>query len=449
MKKRNILLLVLLLPLVAFAQFTNDAEEFCTARELVFRTKTRHFLGSDEFVYNYLTTQNFFTSDSASFIKYRVPVKLWIYTHRDGSGNISDEEIGVFIKDLNYFNIANKTGFRYYLQDVEYIQKNRHYKLGYFWEAPWQSFIHKDKGAINVHFAGNIKKAGGTVSGTFNQLSRSVLVKKGSTRTSLTHEIGHYFGLLHPHRYFKGNKCHQEAVSRTRKYKGCLTRKGLICETSGDKLCDTPAEPDLLKSVNKECEYTGDFEDNWGEKYVPKVNNIMSYPAYRKCRNEFTAGQVALMLYTAERNRFAPYWQTEKNGQAANIQFNFDNFEPDNAKAMASVLKEDETQYHSFHSIFKGSGKKVGKDKTDWVEISIYTHLKNDMNIKFMQGVSVFPNMEVTIFNSNNEIISTKNISKNGQSEINLKKLPVGKYYIKIEIKENHTFADYILSYTN
>jgi len=447
--KNKLLLLFLSMPFWSFGQFMNDAENSCGAKDFFLFSKTKGFSGTDDFVFEYLNYSKYFTTDSASFIKYRVPVKFWVYTHKDGSGNISDEEISLFMKDLNYFNITNKTGFRYYLQDVAYIQKNRHYNLGYFWEAPWQSFFHKEKGAINVHFAGNIKKGGGTVSGTFNQLSKSVLVKKSSTRTSLSHEIGHYFGLLHPHRGYKGNKCHQEAVSRTRKYKGCIARHGIICESSGDKLCDTPAEPNLLKSVNKECEYTGDFVDNWGEKYKPHVNNIMSYPAYRKCRNEFTSGQVALMLYTAEKNRFAPYWQTEKNGQAANIQFTSDDFEPDYSKAMASVIKEDETQYHSFHSIFNGPGKKVSKDKTDWLELTIYTYLKNDMTLKFMKGVSVFPTMEVTVYNAGNEIISTKNISKTSQTEINLKKLPVGKYYIKIEVKENYNFADYMISYSN
>ncbi|MCK5537840.1 MAG: zinc-dependent metalloprotease [Bacteroidales bacterium] len=447
--KYLIKVILILFPLFSHAQFVDDGELGCGTTEFFPNFRTLKFSNSNEAIYTYLNEQNYFTTDSQDFIKYRVPLKFWIYTKKDGSGNVNKEDIKKFMSDLNHYNIINKTGFRYYLSGIDYIKKNRHHRLGYYWEAPIQSFIHKEKGAINVFIAGNIRKGNTTVRGTYNKISKSVLTKQHTSRTSLAHEIGHYFGLLHPHRGYNANKCKQEAVNRNRVYKGCLLKHGKICEKSGDKLCDTPAEPRLSKAVNRNCEYTGDFKDNWGEKYTPDINNIMSYPAYRRCRDRFTPGQVALMLYTAEKNKYAKYWTATKNNQPKNIQFAFDRFEPDNDLEMASEIKTENTHYHSFHSIFKGKGKKTEKDNVDWVKFTIFSYMKTKAELTFSNGNSVFPKMEITIFDANGKTITKRNIDKNNQKPIILEGLPIGKYFVKIKTEGNNSFADFNLHYKN
>lgn len=95
---------------------------------------------------------------------------------------------------------------------------------------------------------------------------------------TLTHEIGHYFGLDHPHDNQFGN----EFVD------------GSNCTTAGDKLCDTPAEPVLLGKVDYNCKYIGTDIDSKGAVYKPNVDNIMSYGP-DACANKFTPQQYSLM----------------------------------------------------------------------------------------------------------------------------------------------------------
>jgi hypothetical protein len=443
------LVVFLFLPFFVQAQFEDDAELACGSSELISLRKAMPFAGDENKIFDYLADKGYFSENNADFVKYRVPLKFWVYTKRDGSGNLGADELKQFMIDLNYYNELNKTGFRYYIRDIKYIRKNRHANMGYFLEAPWQSIVHKDKGAINIFMAASIKKGETTVRGTYNQVTHAVLTKKRTSPTSLAHEIGHYFGLLHPHRGYKGNKCQQEAVDRTRVYKGCLLKKGRICEHSGDKLCDTPAEPRLSLCVSRDCQYTGTTKDRWGQLYVPDIDNIMSYPTYRRCRTKFTPGQVAVMLYTAEHNKYASSWETSKNNVIKNPQFNADVFEPDNEMQMASTILGDSTQTHSFHSIFTGKKKTPTKDNEDWLQFTIYSFMKNKAEFDFRATNTNFPKIEVTIFNADNNQISKHNLDANNQQPIILKDLPLGKYYVKIKSLENSAYSEYKVKYIN
>lgn len=96
------------------------------------------------------------------------------------------------------------------------------------------------------------------------------------------HELGHYFGLYHTFETDFGN----ELVD------------GSNCETTGDLVCDTEADPtdDGDHAPFPDCNYEGpiDFDAN-GEFYVPPTNNIMSYYSY-DCICRFTPQQYNRML---------------------------------------------------------------------------------------------------------------------------------------------------------
>ena len=88
----------------------------------------------------------------------------------------------------------------------------------------------------------------------------------------LSHEIGHCLGLYHTFETAFGD----ELVN------------GSNCSTTGDKVCDTPADPN--GSFNSTtCVYTGTTRDANNQLYSPMVNNLMSY--YFNCMTIFTAGQ--------------------------------------------------------------------------------------------------------------------------------------------------------------
>lgn len=107
------------------------------------------------------------------------------------------------------------------------------------------------------------------------------------------HELGHYFGLYHTHETAFG----QELVD------------GSNCSTAGDKLCDTPADPELSISNTINCQYSGTATDINNQYYMPDVRNYMSY-APRQCTDRFSMDQYTRMAYYAETAR--NYFQVDR-----------------------------------------------------------------------------------------------------------------------------------------
>lgn len=103
--------------------------------------------------------------------------------------------------------------------------------------------------------------------------------------STLAHELGHFYGLLHTHSLRGG----AEYVDRSN------------CTTAGDGFCDTPADPNLGRSgiVDNSCFYIGREVDPKGDAYQPSVSNLMSY-APPRCSNKFTPEQFAFIRYTHE-----------------------------------------------------------------------------------------------------------------------------------------------------
>ena len=108
---------------------------------------------------------------------------------------------------------------------------------------------------------------------------------------AFAHELGHFFGLPHT---FEGEG--EELVD------------GSNCETHGDKICDTPADPHIQfepPSINSDCEFIGLQVDANGQHYIPQTGNIMSY--YGCPCQEFTRGQFLKMIETYN-DRYKKYW---------------------------------------------------------------------------------------------------------------------------------------------
>lgn len=114
----------------------------------------------------------------------------------------------------------------------------------------------------------------------FNIPNHYLLIYAGRFNTChLAHEVGHCMGLYHTHQ-------------------GNATANNANCGSTGDMVCDTPADPQLGSSnVNGSCIYTGTATDPNGDPYNPDVTNTMSYAPYA-CRGVFTAGQEARMKAT-------------------------------------------------------------------------------------------------------------------------------------------------------
>lgn len=115
--------------------------------------------------------------------------------------------------------------------------------------------------------------------------TRFIIMQKGCSTngSTLAHEIGHFFGLLHTHETARG----VELVDRSN------------CDAAGDLICDTPADPNLAATGLTGCTYTAAFTDPRGDRYLPDPSNIMSY-APASCRRKFSNDQNLMMNFWYE-----------------------------------------------------------------------------------------------------------------------------------------------------
>lgn len=403
---------------------------------------------NNQYLIDILDSHNYYTENfDLNNAIYRIPVKFWVYRDRNKiTGGASMLELKYMMINLNMYNISNNSGIVYYMRpDVIFINKGRHKKMGYYAEAMWQTIIHSEKGCVNVFVVDDLikKKLFGHKSylkGTYNTITKAVIVKRNSSATTLSHEVGHFLGLLHPHRNYKKGKCKQEAVSRKRKFKGCL-KKGLICETNGDAICDTPAEPNLIDLTDSDCNYIGNKTDLWGDKYEPNTDNIMSYPKFRKCRHKFTPGQIAVMLHTAKEINIKQ-WKAKENQR-----YLFDEFEPDNTRETAGKINNGIAQRHTFHKTFMGKNNKDDNSDVDWIKFRLNEYLTPKIEIQTKPGDLYDPDTKIYLYNQDGRIIaSDDNSGFNNYSKISVTNLKKGWYFVKI-IRQNQINVNSVSDY--
>lgn len=125
-----------------------------------------------------------------------------------------------------------------------------------------------------------------TYEGIGEMESGGILLNKFCSLSSykgLPHLMGHYFGLYHT-----SNNPGTELVN------------GSNCETAGDEICDTPADPyvpteDLLDYIDPtNCRFIFPGGDPNGEFYLTHTSNIMSFFP-QSCQCGFTHGQFKRM----------------------------------------------------------------------------------------------------------------------------------------------------------
>lgn len=164
--------------------------------------------------------------------------------------------------------------------------------FNYFHEdSVWSElrFNYNKKNRINMYFVSSIIAPAGerglsTQSGIGILDTSAILIRKDPHMFgTIAHQIGHYFGL---HNTF--GEIPTELVN------------GSNCSTTGDSLCDTPADPFILGSgisnyINN-CKFVNTEKDANGDYYIPHVGNIMGN--YGVCGCEFSRQQLKLMADT-------------------------------------------------------------------------------------------------------------------------------------------------------
>jgi Pregnancy-associated plasma protein-A len=100
----------------------------------------------------------------------------------------------------------------------------------------------------------------------------------------VTHEFGHFFGLYHTFE----DKFGRESPN------------GSDCESTGDLLCDTPADPGAVYEIyvnHSTCDMVNNYHEASDTYYKPLISNYMAYykPCYMR-EFSFTQGQNRLLF---------------------------------------------------------------------------------------------------------------------------------------------------------
>jgi GEVED domain len=222
-----------------------------------------------------------------------IAIQPHIVRNDNGSSGISIEQLNKGLANLNF--IYKGAGIEFYWKGMPDYANNSDYAT-YNEQSPdndtetgLRNLFTTATDAINIYYVQSIKVAGGIETAGYippcNNICSILMTYSAQTAyksSILAHEFGHYFSLLHTHQgtEFGNSNPNAENVARSG------TRKN--CNTKGDLLCDTPADP---KGLAANCAYTGHAVDIHGEVYTPPVGNLMSYYLDACNVNTFTPEQ--------------------------------------------------------------------------------------------------------------------------------------------------------------
>jgi hypothetical protein len=231
-----------------------------------------------------------------------LPIKYHLVAKTDGSGRVTEENVlstncklneQYLDQDIQFYI---KDGFNYINNDAVYT--NHVYTQGTIMN------LNKDRAAINVFIVDNATPGAGTLGTTLGYFSPDrdwiVLLRTEANKSSqtLSHEMGHFLSLAHPHRGWdaqpfsntdpswpKAPAIASDGATATEKMDGSN------CSTAADKLCDTP--PDYNFGFGwppNSCVYNGGATDPNGVVVDPDETLVMSY-FDNSCVNKFSPMQ--------------------------------------------------------------------------------------------------------------------------------------------------------------
>lgn len=223
-----------------------------------------------------------------------LPIKFHIVTKSDGSEgarearildqltaineDFADMDIQFYLKDCSFNYINNTTVFENHEATIGTIMK-----------------VNRDANAINVfipesaqlesnesNILGYYSPSASTSTTSFT--SDWIVIRKDETSgnsITLTHELGHFFTLAHPHRGWESSPYQLEEHGNPvtlRAPNGSFSelQDGTNCDITGDLLCDTP--PDYnFGAYWTNCDYDAGTKDPNGDVVNPEEKLYMGY----------------------------------------------------------------------------------------------------------------------------------------------------------------------------
>ena len=235
-----------------------------------------------------------------------------IYVHAltsNGTNGVSDLDLNLGLARINeiFFDI----GIEFFYSGInrvtnadlyDYNNTNTDAIGGADTEGDYVSLVGTVGDAVNMYVVGSISLDGSAgvagyayFPGDAPQTTR-VFMEMDSYYDEVTqvlaHEFGHHFGLHHT--FTKDNDFDnvEDEVEN-------IARSGANqnCDTNGDFLCDTPADPGRQANAQNGCNYVGASADPTGQQYSgnTSMDNHMSYWSAQACPQDFTAQQYARM----------------------------------------------------------------------------------------------------------------------------------------------------------
>jgi len=214
---------------------------------------------------------------------YYVPIKFHVIGDDNGIGYFNYSNILTALCELN--ERFEPVGIHFYMwQDVNYIN-NTAYSIGD--DGPTMMKNNNVSKVFNMYFVPEQPD----ICGYYSFGSDAVVIVNGCGlpgKTTIVHELGHYFSLPHTFSGWEGYDPNGTDEPWNVEYVN-----GSNCTSAGDGFCDTPAD---FISDGWSCPYSFDRLDPKGDPYHPDSSFYMSY-ANDACQDRFSEEQIDAMLY--------------------------------------------------------------------------------------------------------------------------------------------------------
>jgi PKD repeat protein len=230
------------------------------------------------YIDNLMATKSPF-SKTMSGVLVSIPVKFHLIRRSDGTGGMTQEQADNLLIQVNEFYECTNMSFKQ-SGELNYIDNDEYFDMNSANEEVLAGGNDVSK-VINLYFFNSLRSGSSPLCGytRFPPSSDRVFLVYGCVLgggTTLEHELGHYFTLFHTHGTTNTGTT-DELVNQSN------------CASAGDRLCDTPADPNLSGQVTN-CVYTGTAVDANGQLYQPDPRNVMSY-APDNCGPYISTGQ--------------------------------------------------------------------------------------------------------------------------------------------------------------